>query len=708
MLGFTREILSRNYCIKEFFLRKASSALRRTALTFNLYDFVHNFRLRGSLASYVPCIQFNPSLQNFSTCDQSLRLSWEGSSREILLRKLENSLKNHQVNEAWEYFHDFKSLYGFPAVCLVNQLIVQLSYSSKHFWLRKACELAFQIFKEKSNLLQIDTLTKLALSLARMQMPVPASVILRLMLETGRVPTKNLLSLILLHMVKTEIGAHVASNYLVQVCDCFKLLNDKNVPWAVLVKPNTVIFNLVLDACVKFNLSLKGQGIMELMPLTGAVADAYSIVIISQIMEMNGLRDEMKELKGYIDGVSAPYLHHYRQFYDSLLSLHFKFNDIDAAAELVLDMNRHREYDMNKTDRKHSQKPYLFAIGSHHLKIGLKIQFDPELLQKDSVFKVEGRQDLIFFRNGRLVLSNRALAKFIIRYKKDGRISELSKFLLKTQEVPCSLAGSSLCSDAIGACIQFGWLESAHDILDDMEASGSPMGLDAYVSLLSAYYKGNMHREANALRKQMKRVGLDERLSDESINKLTLEAETSDSFGRTDLAVTLAQVLNDEEETFFPMVYEFNSSIYFFSKARMIEDVSKAYRRMQEQNIEPTVQTFGYVLLGYSSLGMYREITILWGEIKRFMRNGSLKVNRDLYELLLLNFLQGGYFERVMEVIGDMRDQNIYTDKWMYKSEFLRYHKNLYRTLKASDTRTEAQSKRLEYVQAFKKWAGVD
>lgn len=61
-----------------------------------------------------------------------------------------------------------------------------------------------------------------------------------------------------------------------------------------------------------------------------------------------------------------------------------------------------------------------------------------------------------------------------------------------------------------------------------------------------------------------------------------------------------------------------------------------------------------------------------------------------------------------MEVIDHMRNHNMYTDKWMYKSEFLRLHKNLYRRLKASDARTEAQSKRLEHVQEFKKWVGID
>lgn len=649
-----------------------------------------------------------PFLQTFSTSDHCERLSWERSTQEILLGKLKFALRNHEVHEAWEFFQDFRSLYGYPEVHLVNQLIVQLSYSSNHVWMRKTCDLVLQIVRENSGLLHVDTLTKLALSLARLQMPSPASVILRLMLDKGCVPSMHLLSLVVFHIVKTEIGTHLASNYLFQVCDFYNCLSDKKAHHVVMVKPDTLVFNLVLDACVRFKLSLKGLCLIELMALTGTVADAHSIMIISQILEMNGLRDEMKELKDHVDGVSADYVRHYRQFYDSLLSLHFKFNDTDAAAKLVLDMTSSHNCDVKKESGKHLQKPCFIAIGSANLRNALKIHIEPELLHKDSVLKMESRQDLIFYRGGKLVLSNKALAKFIIGYKNDGRIGQLSKLLLSIQEELYSVAGSSLCSDVISACIHLRWLECAHDILDDVEATGSPMGRETCMLLMSAYQKGGMQREAKALLKQMKKVGLDKGLSDDSIDKHNLCEETLNSLGKADLAIALAQTLKDEDKTDFPLVHNFNSSIFFFCKARMMEDALKAYRRMVDMKIQPSSQTFTFLMCGYSSLGMYREITILWGDIKRFMRSGNLVGNRDLYELLLLNFLRGGYFERVMEVISHMRDHNMYTDKWMYKNEFLRLHKNLYRSLKASNARTEAQSKRLEHVQEFRKWAGID
>ncbi|KAF5935760.1 hypothetical protein HYC85_026889 [Camellia sinensis] len=107
--------------------------------------------------------------------------------------------------------------------------------------------------------------------------------------------------------------------------------------------------------------------------------------------------------------VSVPLLHHYGQFYDSLLSLHFKFNDVDAASGLILDIYRCDESLHSKKYRKDPQKPYLVPIGSHNLRAGLKIQILPELLQKDS------KEELFIYKNGKVVLSNKGMAKLILQ-----------------------------------------------------------------------------------------------------------------------------------------------------------------------------------------------------------------------------------------------------------------------------------------------------
>ncbi|XLU24859.1 hypothetical protein S245_060925, partial [Arachis hypogaea] len=312
--------------------------------------------------------------------------------------KLKTTLINHQKHEGWESFQDFRTLYENPEVQLLNQLIV---------------------VKEENNssLVNVDTLTKHALSLARLQMSTSAAEILRLMLDKGCVPPMNLLCLVFLHLVKTEIGAYIACNYLPQVCDFYICLKDKKAQSVDVVKPDASIFSLVLDACVRFNLPLKGLLLIEIMTLTGTAVNAHTIVIVSHILKINGLRDEIRELKDHFVSVSAAFIRLHRQLCDSLLSLHFKFNDIDVAAKHV--------FDMNSSHNCHDNK----KIGKIFKSLALL-----QLERNDSVVKPEGRQDLIFYRGQKLVHNNRALVKFITGYKKDGRISELSELLLSVQE----------------------------------------------------------------------------------------------------------------------------------------------------------------------------------------------------------------------------------------------------------------------------------
>ncbi|XP_043716124.1 pentatricopeptide repeat-containing protein At4g17616 [Telopea speciosissima] len=658
-----------------------------------------------------------PRFQQFSAATEPHRILWKGSSNALLLDKLQTALKDHRVDEAWEAFNDFKGLYGFPKYSLVNQLVIELSYSSDSHWLRKAYDLVLLIVNEKPDLLHHDFLTRLALSLVRAQMPIPASTILRLIMEKYKLLSMDLWKTIFIHMVKTDVGTCIASNILAEICECFLHRkvdhNVKSFKCSSLMKPDTMIFNLVLDACVRFRSMLKAQQVIELMPQVGAVADAHSIVIIAQIHEMNGQKDELKKFRHLVDGVSVPLLHHYRQFYDSLLSLHFKFDDIDAASGLVLDLSRHPR----SSHRKDLQKPCVVSIGSGNPRMGLRMQVEPELLQKNFVCGVDSQPELVNFMDGRLVLSNKALAKLIIGFKRDGKVGELSVLLVNIQTELGLSQEAGLSSEVINACVQLGWLETAHDILDDMEQAGKPVGSVTYFSLLRSYCREDMLKEGKGLVRQMRKAGLLTDLPDEEVISTCLPEESgmylfdfkpASLVEKSGLAESLTRELRKEEKATFSLVYKIDSSIYFFCKAKMMEDALKAYRRMQERNLQPTVHTFFNLINGYSSLGMYREITILWGDIRRRLHSGDLEVNRDLQELLLWNFIRGGYFERLMEVISYMIQHGMYIDKWKYKREFLKFHKGLYRNLKASKAKTEAQIKRLEHVSAFRKWAGID
>lgn len=643
------------------------------------------------------------SLRNLSTCTNTDNVCFEGGKRMILLEKIEVALKDHQVEEAWKAYNYFKKVYGFPNHSIMRELITKMSYSSSRQWLQRACDLVFSMLEEKSDLLQPEFLTKLSLSLSRAQMPSPASRIFRLMIEKEMPPPRNILELFFLHITRTENGTYLASNILIELCDHLELINAKR-STAKQTKLETVIFNVVLNSCIRFGAFFKGQQIVELMSQYGIIADAHSIVIISQIHEANGQRDELKKFKHHVDRVPPTFLHHYRQFYDNLLSLNFKFNDVDAASQLILDLYRGLGSLQSPMDRNNSGKPCLVPIGFHNLRKGLKLQILPELLQKDSIIEVEDEYKdnfLVLSLNGKIVLTNKGIAWVILLYKRCGRILELPKLLVRIQELG-PLKQENMPSMVVGACINLGWLDIAHDILDDMESAGCRLDICSYALLLRAYYANNMTWEAEAMLKQLKSRNLSEL---EVKTLLSAKRLTSDG-DFSSVESFIRGVEENENDTSF-MVHKLNSSIYFFWKAEMIDDALKTFNKFQEMKIFPTVQTFFIIVSGYSSLKMYREITILWGDIKRQMENGNLVVNRDLYELLILNFLRGGYFERVLEVIGLLKKSEMYIDKYILKTEFLKFHKNLYRNLRASNSRTEAQNKRIEHVRAFRKWVGV-
>lgn len=622
------------------------------------------------------------------------------NSRDILLRNLRIALDDNNLREAWESFDDFRKLRGFPEDYDVNRLIAGLSYSSDKVWLSRACDLVVSNWRKRSGCFKVDVVSKLALSLARAQMPVPASIIVRLLLEKKFVVPMCVLRVIVLHLVKSYAGACLASNLLIQICSssCVGIkLNDE-----------MIVFNQVLEACERFELSLKGQQIVEWMAKKSVITDVKSLVHIVRIHEMNGFRDEIIHWKGYVDNLPGRLVSYSCSYYESLMSLHFKFDDIDAAASLALDLYNQHCYSPTRRD---SQKPFLIPIGSRYLKNGLKLVFVPKLSETDHGFIREGKEELVIVQEGKLELSDRALAKFLYEYKSIGQMDRFSRLLLGIQNQTDASCRSYLVTRVIHACIHLGWLDSAHDLLDEFDAAGFTVCSSPYYALLKAYFTSDCHREATALAKQMEKAGIIRNITEDLASLLAcVDAQCSDLSSEvegSDLSLTVLQVINEKENSISSDVYELNSSLYYFCKAGMLVDARKTYRKLQETGMRPCEKTFAIMENGYSNLQMYREIAILWGDIKKSMTRGNFMINRDLCESLVLNFIRGGYFERVMEVIALMKEHHLFIDKWMFKHEFLSLHKNLYKNLEAWKARNDTQRQRLGHVQEFRKWAGI-
>lgn len=628
-------------------------------------------------------------------------INWKGPLiRETLINKLNVSIQDKHLEDAWMAFNDYKRLYGLPSQSTLNEFIVSLSYSSDLQWLNKAYETVVAVYEVQRGLLQPGALTSLSLSLVRAGVPVHASTVLRTILETGVVPSVDILCIFFLHMVKTRVGSALGTNLFAEICKVYlsRVLLRKKSKRIDPIKPNAALFNLILDTCVKFGFTMKTKEVIELISRVGSVADLNTIILMSRYYEKIGRRDELKNWKEKVDliSLSPPLAHKCREFYDSLLSLHFKFDDLDAASDLMVDLYQRPKF-VNSSNNG-SQKLYQMRVGSKNLKFGYT--FIVDILKSDDGFVLspENEPGLVLCEKGNLLPSEKAIAKLVYGFVRQRKVSKISEFLVKIGK-EIKFGDADLSYDVISGCIEMGWLDHAHDIVEELELENFPVGVGIYKSLLTSYQEQDRFEEYNSLLTHMKNVhdpsalcGCNKRNSN-LVEFLTKEVACENA--------TVAQAL----------VFEFNDSISFFSDAKMMEDALRTYKCMRERKISPNGVTFCHILSGFSSLKMYREITILWGEIKRSLEYGilsDLKSSDDLLECLVVNLLKGGYFERVMEVIDFMSKNGMCSDKWKYRRVFLELHRELYRNLKVSDTSTEAQSKRLEHVKAFRDWAGIN
>ncbi|KAK8916045.1 Pentatricopeptide repeat-containing protein [Platanthera zijinensis] len=655
----------------------------------------------------------------FSSSIPQAALPPKSSLCEGSMKKLEDVLEEDCVDRAWEAFYRYTCLHGFPKQAVLKKMVILMTRSLSLRWLLRAYKLLLAVARKTPHLLDYESLTRLALILARNQMPVPASTLIRIALGKFKFPSLDILNTMFLHFVKSDIGSYLASNILIEICEqSFYQKQDTRVSKkSKLLNPNVTMFNLVLDSCSKFGSSQQALLIIKLMSQIGVAADANSIVTFARIYDTVGQRDELIRLKMIVDNVSfMP--SHYCQFYDSLLSLHFKYNDLDAAVKLVLDLYNQSNFtkcgDNLNALKKGKRKPCSLQIGSDNLTVGYKLLVEPELLGGDFIFDSPVQSGLVLFSDGKLLPSTKSLAKLISRLIKETRVGEVSNLLIGIEK-KIGIKEGKFSTSVLIACIQLDLLEIAHDVLDDLDLAGISVEISLYKSLFQAYCKRSLFEESKVLLKQMRKKGLFGSLSDEEAMHSCLSGnciikpldKNGDISGdKTCLAGHLYREIR-EGDMVCQLVYEFNSTILFFCNASMMEDAIRTVKRMQQKNIQPTIQTFSYLLNGYSSLKMYRQIAIFWGEIKRRLEDGVSPIDQDLLDCFLMNFLRGGYFKSAVEIANYMTRYNIFADKWKYKNEFLKFHKNLYRNLKTAHAKTDAQRMRFENVQAFRKWVNI-
>lgn len=705
-------------------------------------------------------------LPSFSTITQGTVLVHAKDIGKLSL-DLENAIEEHRYNDIWDLQDQHMRIDGFPRKYIVNRMICVLSESRDTQWLEKAYGLVEQAFVEsKHNLFDKETLVYLSFSLARCGLPVQASTVLRKLVDMELFPHVNVWSAILGYLSKTGLGAFLAAELVLEIGFLFQdgrvdPRKKINAP-LIAMKPNTAAFNIALAGCLLFDTTRKAEQLLEMMPRIGVKADVTLLIIMARIYEKNGRREELKKLKRYVDEAHSISETQFREFYTCLLTCHLNFGDLESASHMVLEMLRKAKQARNSLagtnfsleatefrkvvpDKKLEELSYGGLHQSH------SISFEDfsrdrnfsnlEPMTKDLLryllLKLQGEKELITSERGILQPTEMIFVKLVKAFLEAGKTKELAEFLIKAEreDSPSSVDDSALVQ-VINSCITLGWLDQAHDLLDEMRLAGVKSGSSLYASLLKAYIKENRFAEVSSLLRDARKAGvqLDSSSYEALIKTRVLQKDTE---GALDLfkemkeaklprtghnfeilvkgceengeAGMMSKLLREikEGQKVDSGVQDWNNVIHFFSKKRLMQDAEKALKKMRSLGHIPNAQTFHSMVTGYAAIGgKYTEVTELWGEMKSLSCTNPMKFDQELLDSVLYTFVRGGFFFRANEVVEMMEKGDMFVDKYKYRTLFLKYHKTLCKG-KAPKVQTEAQLKKRESAIAFKKWIGL-
>lgn len=479
----------------------------------------------------------------FSTTAEPILVQARDPSRFAL--ELVNAVNEQRFEDAWKAYEKHVHLDGFPRKSVLSKLITGFAESCNVHWLNKACSLVDLVFDEKKHeLLDKEPLIYLSFILARCELPVLASDILRKLVQMEAFPPLAAWSGVIGHMSQTATGAFLAAEMIMEIGFLFRdnrvdPRKKSNRP-LLSMKPNSFVFNIALTGCLLFGTTRKAEQLLELMPRVGVKADANLLIVMARIYEKNGHRDEIKKLKRHIDEACGLSDLQFQQFYDCLLSCHLKFGDLDSAVDMILDMLRKakeakRSLAAAKSvlDAVETGKSSVPSQNSKHEKfdaldkfILIKSEASSYIeFSKDRNFsrleaeakeslqilsdKLQAQAELVKSDHGILHPTEKIYAKVVRAFLEADKISDLAAFLIKAskEESPVSIENSAVVQ-VINTCISLGLLDQAHDLLDEMRFYGIKVGSTIYSSLLKAYCKENRQGEITALLKDARKAGI--------------------------------------------------------------------------------------------------------------------------------------------------------------------------------------------------------
>ncbi|KAI3703382.1 hypothetical protein L1987_73412 [Smallanthus sonchifolius] len=706
--------------------------------------------------------------QSFSTVASTILVQARDPAK--LSEELHIALDEQRLNDAWNLHEQHMNMEGFPRKSIVNKLLGTSAQSLEVCWLHRAYDLVEKAVNEhKQNLLEKETLVYLALCLARYGLPVNAATIVRKLIETEQFPPVTAWAAILAYMSQTSAGAYLAAELVLEIGFMFQYgrvdPRKKSNEHLIAMKPNTTVVNIALAGCLLFQTNRKAEQVLDMIPRIGVKTDVMLLIMMGHLYERNGRREELKKLKRYIDEAHDLSDSQFREFYNCLLSCHLKFGDLESASHMVLEMLRKAKraqnslgmstfmFEVMKVDKIESQESLIHEKSSDAASTRtqtltyedfcrdrkfLKLEAEAKELLKTLVMKFQTQLELITTECGILQPTETVFVKLVKAFLESNKIKELVGFLVKVEKEDSPVSpDSSPLVQVINTCISLGWLDHAHDLLDEMRLCGVKTGSSVYSSLLKAYCKENRSTEVKSLLKDARKAGvqLDARSYEAMIESHVVGKDTQgalnlfkemkeaklDKSGQQEFdnlvngcvgsgeAKFMAKLLEEIKvgQTVDCGVHDWNNVIHFFCRKRLMQDAEKALKKMRSLGHAPNAQTFHSLVTGYAAVGgKYTEVTELWGEMKVLAFYHGMKFDQELLDAVLYTFVRGGFFIRANEVVEMMEKGKMFVDKYKYRTLFLKYHKTFCKG-KAPKVQTESQLNRREAALTFKKWVGL-
>lgn len=688
---------------------------------------------------------------------------------------IQSAAEGCRYDDVWRLFEQHMQMEGFPRKSVVKQMLICFAQSLDTHWLEKAYGLVEQAIEGgKQTLFEKETLLYLSLALARSGLPVPASVIMRILIKMEEYPPVSAWSAIVAYMPQSAPGAYLAAEFILEIGYLFQdnrvdSRKKSNAP-LIAMKPNTLACSIALAGCLLFGTTRKAEQLLDMMPRIAVKNDSNLLIIISHIYERNGRREELKKLQRFIE--ESPNLTdaQFRQYNNCMLNCHLKFGDLDSASKMVLEMLQKAKQAQNSLavlklnfdsveNRNPSPSEQVSGnSGSAHVaeletatspfisfddfskdRKFTKLEAEARELLDSMLIRLQKQEDMIATERGILQPTERAYVKLAKVFLEAGKIKELTEFLIKAAEKEDSpvSADESILVQVINSCISLGWLDQAHDIIDEMRFSGVTPSSSLYSSLLKAYCEANRIPEITSLLREVKKAGvqLDSSCYEALIQSRVLQKDNKGALhlfkemkeakisraaptefdilvkgcaesGEAGLMSKLLQEIKEGQREDCG-VHDWNNVIHFFCKKRLMQDAEKALKKMRSLGHIPNAQTFHSMVTGYAAIGgKYTEVTELWGEMKSLASAVPMKFDQELLDSLLYTFVRGGFFIRANEVAGLMEKEKMFIDKYKYRTLFLKYHRTIYKG-KAPQFQSESRVQKREAALAFKKWVGL-